>query len=55
MRRRRAVSKLYMLNENKNKEYESAKICWRKILGYLFDDSKAHEGHLRGQEESIEC
>jgi len=38
-----------MLNENKNKEYkESAKICSRKILDYLFDDSKAHEGHLRG-------
>lgn len=55
MRRRRAISKLYMLNEGKNKEYENAKICSRKILDYLFDDSKAHEGHLRGQEESDEC
>lgn len=26
--------------------------CSRKILIYLFDDNKAHEGHLRGQEES---
>lgn len=51
-----STCKLHMLNEGKNKEYESAQIiCSRKMLGYLFDDSKAHEGHLRGQEESIEC
>ncbi|KAL0119054.1 hypothetical protein PUN28_009580 [Cardiocondyla obscurior] len=30
------------------------KMCSRKVLDYLFDDSKTHERHLRGQEESID-
>lgn len=53
MRRRRAISKLYMMKV-KIRNTKMQKYA-RKILGYLFDDNKAHEGHLRGQEESIEC
>lgn len=47
---------IHLLDKDKNKRMRMQRYaCSRKILDYLFDDNKAHEGHLRGQEESIEC
>jgi hypothetical protein len=48
-----------LLEKNEDKECtekeREKEICSRKMLDYLFDGNKAHEGHLREQEESIEC